>query len=192
MSNWGPLHTRIRNELVKLYPTNEDVSLIITDLGVDVSFISFHNKSRLTWQSTLKELLKHNKLGDLLDLVLSEYPENEILSEALDEIKGGKEDKASVSALSPPPLSVKELKHLISKSQTEEVISKLIQVRESLTPAINKLVSSLSSTFVDIRSFKIKGMLSPSEELTEMAKLRDRTLEVLDTIESLYFREPPR
>lgn len=79
---WYPTLTDLRTILATLYPTVDDARRVVVDAGLNSLTIAFDAKAILNWQHILEEALRCNRIGELLQVVRLDYPENTNLAYA--------------------------------------------------------------------------------------------------------------
>ncbi len=87
----------LRQTLARLYPTVDDARRIITDAGLDPSYIRFDDKAVTNWHNILAEAENRSQLATLVDRARQEFPRNQELLQAI---------QALTASLHGPPAEV--------------------------------------------------------------------------------------
>ena len=77
------LISRLCREMARYYITREDAISMASRINLDISDISFSNRSIDSWRSIIMHAIDSEKLLDLVKLSLRDYPESNILMEAV-------------------------------------------------------------------------------------------------------------
>lgn len=81
--DWTPRLTQLNDVLGDLVPHQEGISKYIKAAGLKSAMINFSGNALDIWSSVIDEARKHNKVDDLINVVLVKYPNNPFLKSAL-------------------------------------------------------------------------------------------------------------
>ncbi|THH37893.1 trypsin-like peptidase domain-containing protein [Neolewinella litorea] len=87
MANWNSKLTELRGHLVELYPEKEDGRMMVEMAGIPPGSIAFSDKATSNWHNILREANKRNKVMDIVQLAIQEYPEREDLARLFTEVE---------------------------------------------------------------------------------------------------------
>lgn len=116
MTDWTPQAIHALNEiLANLYFEKEDSVRVVEAVGLNKIKIAFKDNAQINWFNILTYARNQDKVGDIVDFALSEYPENDALQ------------RASAGA-PPPPVPAPDIKNASwngpGGSQLEKIIGK--------------------------------------------------------------------
>jgi V8-like Glu-specific endopeptidase len=77
--SWPPKLTNLRDVLSALYLTSQSTARIVDDAGLNPAFIDLNGAPIDVWHRILKEANRRNKVQDIVDVALKDYPENDWL-----------------------------------------------------------------------------------------------------------------
>jgi hypothetical protein len=80
-------YNRLRNILAEIYDDLSNAKRIVDDAGLNKLNIEFSAIAISNWHAILREAEKSNRLDTLLNITLTEYPENQQLSVACEEYR---------------------------------------------------------------------------------------------------------
>jgi len=105
--------TQLRKILTELYPSESDARRIVVDAKIEFSRIDFGGSAINIWHATLGEAEKSGRTNVLIEVVLSEYPDNSDLLTALDAYgyqapKQSKPSLAPIESIEPELSSIEE------------------------------------------------------------------------------------
>ncbi|GIV77778.1 MAG: hypothetical protein KatS3mg050_2172 [Litorilinea sp.] len=78
----------LRQILARLYPTVDDARRIVTDAGLDPSYIRFDEKAVTNWHNILAEAENRSQLATLVERARQEFPRNQELLQAIQALEG--------------------------------------------------------------------------------------------------------
>ena len=76
----------LRSILANLYPAVSDARIVAMDAKLDATRIEFSNKSITTWFNILEYANARGKVDDVIKRALEDFPENEQLKKAKDQV----------------------------------------------------------------------------------------------------------
>jgi len=86
-----PALTELRKVLAELYPTVQDARRVVTEAGLDPTYITFSDKAINNWSSILEEAQNRDRVRVIVELAYSEYPENEALRRLSERVRRGEQ-----------------------------------------------------------------------------------------------------
>ena len=84
MSQLSPeIRSRLRGEMLHLYPSVDRAVVILTDSGIPQDKVPLNSSANVLWASILMEAEKHGKTLELIETALEEYPSRSELKKIL-------------------------------------------------------------------------------------------------------------
>src|SRR5262245_31162640 len=72
----------LRPVIANLYPTASDARIVVSDVELNPAKIAFTDKSDLTWFNILDHADRRDKVHEIINRALQDFPENEQLKSA--------------------------------------------------------------------------------------------------------------
>lgn len=82
---WTQKHTQLNDVLGDLVPYKEGIIKYVRASGLKPQFINFDGNAIDVWNKVISEALKHDRVNDLINVLLAEYENNPFLISALSE-----------------------------------------------------------------------------------------------------------
>jgi V8-like Glu-specific endopeptidase len=80
--DWTETHIALNYVLAELYPFHQDSVRIVTAAGIPTHLVNWQPKTIDNWFNIILEATKHNKVSNLVQAALKDYPDNPILIQA--------------------------------------------------------------------------------------------------------------
>jgi V8-like Glu-specific endopeptidase len=100
---WNEKLTALNYVLATLYAFREESVRVVREAGLDPSFIQFTNRAIDDWHNILVEAEKQNRVLNLVQAALRDYPDNSILVQAE---KAEKSELPSLTSILAPTLDI--------------------------------------------------------------------------------------
>jgi len=162
----------LRSELVKLYPTIEDSKLVLQDADIPTTNIAYNNSPKLNWNAIINETQKHDKIMDLINIVLDEYPQNQKLNQIKKELESDSNNVTPIQNPVSPEENLDQqislLKRFVAVGKFEDVLTKLLTISASVSSDYENSVINISGRYYALKQKKTNGTISSENaQLTE-------------------------
>ncbi|MDP2160844.1 MAG: trypsin-like peptidase domain-containing protein [Flavobacterium sp.] len=87
MGVWNNKLTELRDILIDLYPDKEDGKLMVDMVDLPKGFVAFSDKSRTNWHNILIEANKRDKVKDIVQIAVDDFPEIDDLKSLFKEVE---------------------------------------------------------------------------------------------------------
>ncbi|MDF1694784.1 MAG: trypsin-like peptidase domain-containing protein [Saprospiraceae bacterium] len=175
----------LRNELMKLYPSIPESQLVLGDAGISTDNIAFNPSRKLNWNTIINETLKHEMILELIEVVLSEYPKNEVLIQLKKELSIDKSDnmdqKDSEKVMD---AQISLLKSFVSTGKIKVVIDKLLIISKSVSKDYENSVILISAQYNGLEKDIINGIVNSQNKLVRENRLRLALLATINNLKS--------
>ncbi|MDF1694785.1 MAG: trypsin-like peptidase domain-containing protein [Saprospiraceae bacterium] len=168
------IKSRLRGELRTLYPSASSALVIVGDVGLPTQNLNVNSNPNVLWASILDEAEKQNKVVEIIEMVLGEYPKRTVLQEVLLEIN----DKTLVYIDLKDQWS--KILRLIESNELSFSIEKAEQFIQVFQEYIQNELSTIKNDFDLLNNQDVTLNVFKEEKLKLLERLKETLFEKLN------------
>jgi len=173
---WNDKLTELNNILAELYPIKDQSYRILDMAGIPIGNIAFKDTAMDNWYYILKEASRRNKVEDLVQVVINQYPERT-------ELKNIFVDATDKKPMQPiEKIYLNSLKSFLKEGELGNAIDQFDEIAKEISNDFHNNVILQSARYRRIRKDKLNGLVSDANYQLEINKINHALLQLIDEI----------
>ena len=174
---WNDKLTELNRILADLYREKDRSYRIVEMAGIPTSGIAFNNAAIDNWFYILKEANQRNKVNNIVEIAVHEYPSKaDELKKLYQQVNNKKVMQTADN------FHLNDLKRLVRSSETEKAIAELEKIAQKISPDFYNSVIMQSAKLNRAKRDKMNGIVSHENHKIDMARIEYALLSLIDSI----------